>query len=103
MIENHQEIIDDFSGHVTEQSLAALTRALHIVPDGLEAALILRFFLRIVIGVAQVLPFEDWHKLSPEDRIRSLLQLAHDALDEQNGFEISNQHVRIVPKRSRRG
>lgn len=102
-MDKNRQIVDDLSEHVLQQSLEALHRAVNLVPDGLEAALMLQVFFRFTFSTAQILPFDAWEDMKPGDKIRALVKLMESAMNPNDGLEISNREVHIVPRRSRRG
>jgi hypothetical protein len=100
---DHKGLVDDLAQHVMDQVLPPLHRALNIVPDGFEAALVLRFFFKCVSMAAETLPFESWKTMSPESRVRALVKILEVSLQGETAFEISNQEIRVIPKRAKRG
>jgi len=95
----YEVLLDDLAQHVMDQAAPPLRRALDLAPDGLEAALILRFFFKCVSTTAAILPFDGWKTMSPESRVRALVKILEASLQDETAFEISNQEIRAVPKR----
>jgi hypothetical protein len=99
---DYESLVDDLAQHVMDQTLPLLERALKITPDGLEAALILRFFFKCVSTTSGILPFKAWKTMSPESRVRALVKILEASLQEDTAFEISNHEIRVVSKRMKK-